>query len=207
MIDGRSWGPGTWHLLIAQRADLRQAAPEAMLSARLSERSVVVRPGKALSYTAVVNARSALRLSGHVTRHDGATPGFEIEASVDYAGAALRSAPTVVAQVDTPRGLRLQVPLTASEPGRFFGRFEAVQPGIYATRLRAQGRSPGARPFIRELTLTPALAKNRGCVAPCDAGAERVQQPGEKRDGVDAWRVCQAELRRLLDCFKRRRGC
>jgi hypothetical protein len=40
-----------------------------MLAMRVAERSAV-RPGKALSYTAVVNARSALRLGGHVTRHD-----------------------------------------------------------------------------------------------------------------------------------------
>ncbi len=207
MRDGRSWGPGTWYLLMAQRAQLRRGATESALAALLSERKVTPRIGKPLSYSAVVNARSSLHLHGHVARHDGNRPGFVIEAGVDYAGVPLRSAPSVVALVDSPRGQRIQVPLEASQPGRFFGRFDAVQPGVYSTRLRARGRSPQARAFVRELTLTASLSKGWSCATSCDAAAAREAEGGGP-GAAAPWRSCRTQVARLLECLKSaRRRC
>lgn len=209
MKDGSVWGPGSWQLLLGQRAHSRPGDAPPALTAALATAPSVQLQGKALNYAAVVNARSALRLTGHVTAHSGSLPGFALEASVQYAGSSLGPSVSIVAHVETPRGGQLQLPLEPSDAGRFFGRFDAVEPGIYAIRLRASGSFFNGHRFVRELALTPAITKPGACAAaPCEP---REDGPGATGSGrpAGAWEACLHELcRRLVQRFQAaRRRC
>jgi hypothetical protein len=191
MLDGHSWGPGTWHLLIAVRSpDIPGLSPE-QLATHFSRANIAGKGGKPISYAAVVNARSALGLSAYAAPPSAVNQRLTIEATVGWAGVPLRVPPAVVAHVVTPAGASIELPLAAAQPGRYLGQLEAVQPGAYPTRIRARGFSPAGHRFLRELTLTPALVTDRGCSEPC----------GGQDDLASKLRECGAELKRRLDCL------
>lgn len=129
-----------------------------------------------------------------------------IEASTTYLGVPLSNAPSLFAEITTPDGLELQLPLVAAEPGRYTGRLEAPSPGLYPTRIRARGRSPRGHGFVRELTLTPFVPSGFGSGRECQPRCEprRRADPRERPDLRRALRIyCKRAYRRLLDCLLR----
>jgi len=194
LVDGSVWQGGTWHLLMGQRARVSLSASPDAVAAQLKA-SAAPQQGKPIGYAAVVNARSAIRLHAHAGRVSDASSRMSIEASIGYAGVPLRAQPNVVAQITTPSGSTFELPLEPAQPGRYLAHYDATQPGVYATRVRARGLSPGAHRFTRELTLTPAITSERRCAEPCadDGDALRAKL-----------RRCRGELERILACFGKR---
>ena len=195
--DGRTWAGGTWHLLLAQRSESAHGGAEGLfLSAAGSPgqpaRTKPTGRGKPISYAVVVNARSALRLDVYAAPRE-ANSVISLEANVTIAGAPLLSAPSVVAEVTAPTGLRFDVPLVLAEPGRYFAEFRAVRPGEYATRFHAHGLSPRAFPFLREQVRTPAVTLpevNRRVSCECSSP-------------LPNWlSACGVEVKRLIACLR-----
>jgi hypothetical protein len=148
--------------------------------------------GKPISYAAVVNARSALRLNAHLLWNRSPNSNLSIEASVDYATVPLKNPSALTADVVTPSGLRVELKLEETHPGRYFAQLPAIRPGVYETRIRARGLSQAGYRFVRELTLTPAIEFERdGSRAPrCDHWQDRLIS-------------CKKQARHWLKCFKR----
>lgn len=198
------WGPGNWHLLIARRRQDWSAAHGFASSTHVEARPPIAVPsnGPAVSYAAVVNARSAIRMRAHVARPSALQQHFVIEASATYLGVPLMLAPAIVATVVTPEGLTLELPLTAAEPGRFLARFQAARPGTYDIRIRAHGSSPGGHLFARELTFTPVIAASgagaegrRCCRRPDISSGREAKQDASVRTHLG--RACQLLRERL----------
>jgi hypothetical protein len=191
-----TWGPGTWHLLISH--PWRQDSGEYVASHASS--AVGAASKRSISYAAVVNVRSSLQFSVNAQVLAGLGAHFLIEATGTFLGVPLHTKPRVLASVLTPSGLNLSVPLEAAEPGRFVARFEAVQPGTYPMRIRAQGHSPAGHLFARELTLTPSLLPS---AAPEDCCPAHAYDPRERPSLRAILRHCLCETpRRLLDCVR-----
>jgi hypothetical protein len=181
--DGSVWKEGTWQLLIAQRAHVPRDAKNDLLLTHLTQPNgaAAAKAGKVMTYAAVVNARSSLELTAHAHVSEPGKP-ITLEATLGHCGVPLRGEVTVSARVHTPGGATFDVALAAAQPGRFLGQLEAVTPGVYPTRLRARGYSAAGHPFVRELTLTPALARRASPRNPCNP-CERPRSPREKAAG------------------------
>lgn len=151
-LDGTTWGPGTWQLVLSNRARVDALDNRAF-----------VNYGKRIEYAAVVSARSSLRFTAHVEQLPVPTPRIAFEANVSYAGVPHAGEASVIAYVETPQGAAIEVPLARTRSGQFLGNFEALTPGVYTTRLRARGFSARGHRFARELTLTPFRSAGPVC--------------------------------------------
>jgi hypothetical protein len=189
---GQSWGPGTWTLLLAERSSLpKRGSALPWIDVASSHRDVVIR-GKPLSYAAVVTARSSLTLAAQVAVPATDRSRLTFEANVSYAGVPLRSKPRLIADVRTPLGATVHVPLEAAGSGRFVGELATTARGDYSAGIRARGFSPRGHAFTRELTLTPSLgvppSPDRSC-CDCHHAARQAHPPTTSR------------LKSLIDCW------
>lgn len=190
--NGDSWGPGTWTLLLMEKSSLSGRTPTlAFREAAASQRAVVAGQGKPISYAAVVNARSSLALTAHIAVPTLENTRLAFEASVTYAGVPLRSTPQVFADVLTPLGSTVRVPLGAAGDGRFVGELATTARGDYSARIRARGFSPRGHRFARELALTPSLGippspDPRRDTHPCKDQAHP-PQPSRLKDLFECW--------------------
>lgn len=187
-LDGTSWGPGTWQLVLSNGQRDGSLKNQAF-----------VNYGKRIEYAAVVSARSSLRFTAHVEHLATPSPRIAFEASVSYAGIPHRGEARVVAHVETPHGTAIEVPLSPTGPGRFLGTFEALIPGVYTTRLCARGFSARGHRFARELTLTPF----RSTEPTCGESPQRTSCAAEKVERLRSklGRLCHRVTKR------RRRSC
>jgi hypothetical protein len=141
---GRFVHEGTWRLRLSSQ--LKR-------SDDLSHVSAVAPVGKAITYSALVSARSAIRFRANLTQEKGL---FLLEAVTSVFGAPPRRAPRIVAEVRGPNQSRVEVLLKEAEPGRYLAEYRPGSLGDYHVRLRAQGRSRAGYPFLRELSLVGA---------------------------------------------------
>lgn len=150
--DGRHVPNGNWQLLMAIRDRKFSFARGAGQSPPQSTSR-----GKPAPYCATVSVRSAVHLKVDIQQKEPAAGSpFLIEALLTAFGKAWSMA-QVVAELRGPAGLDVEVQLKEAEPGRFFGTFTPVRPGLYHARVRARGRTLRDARFQREFSLTVAV--------------------------------------------------
>lgn len=192
---------GPWHIV------LRLASREQIAR---SESRALLRTGEGgLPYSALVHAYSNLEFTARL-HQTGSKPGgtAEIEADLREYDVPITRRADVWAEILEPTGSSSTAVLARVGDGRFRGRFDTIQAGVYTARIRAKGSDIHGHEFTREQTLTAALWLDDGsdsrppagsalcellrCVLGQDVLGGRAFEALE-RSGIDV-----AELRRCL---------
>jgi hypothetical protein len=197
--NGNAWGPGSWYLLITQAKDFPDAA--ALVARRVALQAATAgQRRRAISYAAIINARSIIQLDAQVsagTIHDAR---FRLEATPSFAGVPFLRQPTLQATITTPSGRLIELPMMPVESGRFVAQFDTPATGLHSILFRASGYSPLGHRFVREITLTATLRSPDACCGK-RRGAEKLPGPRDKGSHPTAgW------LKRLIDAILRLLG-
>ena len=137
-------------------------------------------PPRGIPYSAVVHARSNLRMSAYLTQ-SSQEPGaiLNLRAVLSEIGLPVEGRARVVADVRRPDGTAVTLPLAETGPGEFEASTAAALVGIYPVRFRARGHTLRGFPFARE-ALRTGLTWRGG-----DREPDVPQEPGA--DGRPDW--------------------
>jgi hypothetical protein len=143
---------------------------------------------RTLPYSVLVHAYSNVSLQARADQR-GFEPGATVQltARLAQSGLPLSGHAQVWADVRTPSGATVTVPMPEIADGRFTAPLEVPVPGVYAARIRANGTTLSGEPFTREKTVTPAVW----------TGGDRVMEPGGADQGLVDW--LEEHDRRLCD--------
>ena len=142
-------------------------------------------------YSIVVNAYSNISLTAHIVQNS-----FEPGASVQlYASLIQSGIPGVIngyvwAEVRSPNGTKINLPLEGTGAGEFMASYNTSVSGIYQFRIRAIGTSLAGQKFTREKTLTVAVWH----------GGNSTLDPSRSPKATEAY-LCE-----LLQCLLRKNG-
>jgi hypothetical protein len=190
---GTAWGPGTWHLMISHGKEIPASA--AVGAAHGGSLATAARQrNPAISYAAIVNARSSIQLDAQVSAGTTRDACFMLEARASFAGAPLPREASVHATITTPAGGQIGLPLAAAEQGRFVAHFDTAAPGLHTILFRAIGHSPAGHRFVRETTRTTALRSPDACCRK----RRTVEDLRQARAAGSWWQRLLAVLCRLL---------
>ncbi len=111
-----------------------------------------------LPYSFVVHAYSNLNLNAYKTQ-DSLRPGAAVTlfASLTEYDVPLQPVATVWAQITTPDQGTIDLKLNKINAATYSASFNTTLPGVYLSRVRAEGYTSKGRPFTREKTLTAGV--------------------------------------------------
>jgi murein tripeptide amidase MpaA len=141
LVHGTAAARGRWHVVLSTGKE--QGATFAASA------------GRAIPYSVVVHARSALNMDVFLTQPSYVAPTtLALRAVLTEIGMPLENRAHVRAQVKRPDGTSTVVALAETEPGVFEATTAAPLNGIYPVRFRATGTSLRGFAFTREQTRT-----------------------------------------------------
>jgi hypothetical protein len=151
VLNGQEHWDGQWSLLLA-------LSP--ISDVRVSTHAFATGSTIALPYHAIVHARSSLNLVATLSQ-TGPEPGsrMHVVARLTEYGQPLPTHPAVRAQVRTPLGTVLDLPLSETALGVFEASLVGAQAGVYRFHVSADGFSRRGRPFTREQLLTGVIGR------------------------------------------------
>ena len=165
---------GCWHAVLALgRSDL-------------NVRSTSQWSRQSLPYSLLVHAYSNLTMQARAVQ-SSYEPGAAVRLSAQLSeyDTPVEHRARVRAELRSPNGTLITVPLLEGSPGHFEAVFQTAAPGVYSARVVARGQTYSGRPFTREQTVT-ALAI---------AGGDRpLPDPVPQGGNLDEW--CE-----LLHCL------
>ena len=198
---------GTWHAVLEVDKDVLKR--EMTRLARLAEQDRHLRlalermRAHGPRYAVTVSSWSNLRMEARATQ-TSFSPGsmLRVSAVLTEFGLPVERV-RVDADVLSPDGLRVRVPLLAHAPGAFAAELPAAVAGVWRVHVHARGHSRTGLPFTREQLLTAVIVSGQRPPQPPPGGADRVtlecllrclfEDPGGKRwlkeRGIDVKRL------------------
>ena len=198
---------GTWHAVLEVDKDVLKR--EMTRLARLAEQDRHIRlalerlQAHGPRYAVTVSTWSNLRMEARATQ-TSFSPGalLRVSAVLTEFGLPVERV-RVEADIVSPDGLHMRVPLPAHAPGAFAAELPAVVAGVWRVHVRARGLSRTGLPFTREQLLTAVIVSGRRPPQPPAGGTDRdtlecvlrclFEEPGVKRwlkeRGIDGKRL------------------
>ncbi|HEX3463624.1 MAG TPA: M14 family zinc carboxypeptidase [Candidatus Elarobacter sp.] len=143
LAGGASAARGRWHVVLGEGKETPGISAFASAG------------GRAIPYSVVVHARSALTMAAYVTQPSYVAPTtLHLRAVLTEIGLPLEGRAHVRAEVRRPDGTSAVVNLAETDAGVFEASTPAALNGIYPIRFRANGTTLRGFPFTREQTRT-----------------------------------------------------
>jgi hypothetical protein len=135
---------GLWHAILTQRERVADEGRQ--------------RPGGRVPYHVSVQGGTDLAFRARL-HQDDFKPGavLSLQARLTHLGIPWEADARVWADIAAPDGSTGVVKLKRTAPGEYAGNQVTNQPGVYACRVRAEGRTPRGWRFQREQTVTGAI--------------------------------------------------
>ncbi|MGZ8329148.1 MAG: M14 family zinc carboxypeptidase [Allosphingosinicella sp.] len=199
---------GRWHMVL--KTDAERVKKYGSGRPQESTAAAAAKP-RGIPYSAVVHARSNLRMAAYLTQSSQEPGGIlRLRAVLSEIGLPVEGRAKMVAEVRRPDGSAVLLPLPETGPGEFEATTVAPLTGIYPVRFRARGHTLRGFPFTREALRTGIVWRggDREPDVPKQPGADgRPDWCGILRclianDGIQQWlkerRIDPEQIRRCL---------